>query len=186
MKTKQLLLSLFCAALLGGCASAPPVAPPAPPPPPPRTMASFLEQSSNAIKVGKFEEAVAVLKQAAKIYPAEKTAWLRIAQVNFECQEYGEAITYAKKVIERDPDDMVAHSIAAVSGLRVSSKALADLTTKRKISSDVRTEAQSLATILRTSIGGDIIVPIKEKKPMQRVIVPAPKVATEIPFGTPN
>ncbi len=149
-------------------------------------MASFLEQSGNAIKVGKFEEAVAVLKQAAKLYPAEKTAWLRIAQVSFECQEYGDAITYAKKVIERDPDDMVAHSIAAVSGLRVSSKALADLTTKRKISSDVRTEAQSLATILRTSIGGDIIVPIKEKKPMQPQLLPAPKVANDIPFSLPN
>jgi hypothetical protein len=60
-------------------------------------------------------------------------------------------------VLERDPDDIVAHSIMAVSGLRVSSKALADLSSKKKVSGDVREAAHDLAKILRASIGGDIL-----------------------------
>ncbi len=151
MPSKHFLLSLSCAAVLAGCA-----APKAAPPPPP-TMASMLERADAAVKLGNNEDAVAVLKSAARIYPADKTAWLRIAQVSFDCQEYGEAITHAKKVLERDPDDIVAHSLVAVSGLRVSSKALADLTVKKRVTGDVREAAQDLAKILRTSIGGEII-----------------------------
>ncbi len=151
MTSKHLLMSLSCAAVLAGCAA------PKPAPPPPPTMASFLAQADAAVKLGKNEDALAVLKAAARMYPADKTAWLRIAQVSFDCQEYGEAITNARKVLERDPDDIVAHSLVAVSGLRVSSKALADLSVKKRVTGDVREAAQDLAKILRTSIGGDII-----------------------------
>lgn len=162
MMSKQLLLSLSCAAALAGCATTKEVPPPPPAPP---TMASFLQQAEAAVKSGRSEEAVAVLKRATRTYPADKRAWLRIAQVSFDCDEYGEAITHARKVLERDPDDVVAHSIAAVSGLRVSSKALADLATKKRISGDVRDAAQDLAKILRTSIGGEIIpANAKERK----------------------
>ncbi len=186
MKSTHLLTSLCCAAIFAGCASTEPV--PAPPPPPP-TMAVLLQQADLALKVGKPEEAVAVLKRAARIYPADKTAWLRIAQVSFECQEYGDAITNARKVLERDPDDMVAHSIAAVSGLRVSSKALADLTKKHRVDSDVRGAAHELAKILRSSIGGEIIPPDRGAKKggaiKSSVMAPATAVIkTEYdPFG---
>ena len=161
MKPTQLILTVTCIAALGGCASTKEI--PAPPPPPP-TMASFLQQADAAVKAGRSEQAVAALKVATRIYPADKAAWLRIAQISFDCQEYGDAISYAKKVIERDPDDIVAHSIAAVSGLRVSSKALADLTVKKKIPGDVRDAAHNLAKILRTSIGGEIILTKVERK----------------------
>jgi hypothetical protein len=175
MITKHLMLSLSCAALLSGCASAPPV-PPAPPPP--RTMASFLNEADADLKLGKSEHAVAVLKVATRMYPADKTPLLRIAHVSFECQEYGEAISYAKKVLERDPDDIVAHSLVAVSGLRVSSKALADLASKKKVTGDVRDAAQDLARILRSSIGGEIIpAPVRAKTPVSR----APAQASNLP-----
>lgn len=155
MTSTRILFSLSCAAFFAGCASTKEAPPP--PPPAPRTMTSFLEQADAAVKLGKNEEAVSVLKSAARVWPADKTAWLRIAQVSFDCQEYGEAITHARKALERDPDDVVAHSLVAVSGLRVSSKALADLTTKKKVTGDVRDAAYDLAKILRTSINGDII-----------------------------
>ena len=153
MVLKNLLSSLSCVAALAACATPVPVPPPAAP-----TMAVLLQQADSALKAGQPDAAVATLKLAAKIYPNEKTAWLRIAQVSFDCHEYGEAITHAKKVLEIDGDDVLAQSLLAVSGLRVSSKALADLTNKNKlVSGDVRSEAQLLAGILRTSIGGEII-----------------------------
>lgn len=183
MLPTKLLLSLSCAALFAGCASTR-EAPPPPPPPAPRPMAAFLEQADAAVKLGKSEEAVAVLKSAARVWPAEKAAWLRIAQVSFDCQEYGEAITHAKKALERDPDDVVAHSLVAVSGLRVSSKALADLTAKKRVTGDVRDAAQDLAKILRTSINGDIILPAGRGKnqalrpPVAPLPVPVVKTST--------
>lgn len=152
MLSKNLLLSLSCAAVLAGCAGSKPVPPPAPP-----TMAALLEKADLAIKSGNNVGALATLKAATRMYPADRTAWLRVAQVSFDCHEYGDAITYANKVLERDPDDTVAHSIAAVSGLRVSSKALADLSQRSKVTGDVREAAQDLAKILRTSIGGEIL-----------------------------
>lgn len=153
MKTKQLLLSLACAAVIAACAAPTPAPPPAPP-----AMATLLQQADSAIKAGQIDAAAATLKVAAKTYPTNKTPWLRIAQLSFDCHEYGEAITHAKKVLELDGADVVAQSLMAVSGLRVSSKALADLTMSNKfMSGDVRAEAQNLAFILRTSIGGEII-----------------------------
>ncbi|WP_426211020.1 hypothetical protein [Massilia sp. TWP1-3-3] len=157
MNAKQFLMSLSCVAVLAACASTTP-APPAPP-----AMATLLQQADSALKLGQSAAAVATLKIATRAYPLEKTAWLRIAQVSFDCHEYGETITHAKKVLELDPDNVVATSLLAVSGLRVSSKALADLTVKNRIvTGDVRAEAQNLATILRTSVGGEII-PAVEK-----------------------
>ncbi len=52
----------------------------------------------------------------------------------------------------------MANSIAAVSGLRVASKALAELTRKNNLSGNVKTEAQDLAKLLRTSLGEDVLV----------------------------
>jgi cytochrome c-type biogenesis protein CcmH/NrfG len=176
MSSKHLLMSLSCAAVLAGCATPKPVPPPQPP-----TMAALLEQAESAVKLGKQDDAVAVLKSAARMYPAEKTVWLRIAQVSFDCQEYGEAITNARKALERDPDDIVAHSLVAVSGLRVSSKALADLSVKKRVTGDVREAAQDLAKILRTSIGGDIIpAPGGRKNPVLRPTLTVVKTPTEM------
>jgi predicted Zn-dependent protease len=141
-------------------------------------MASFLNEADAAVKLGKSENAIAVLKVATRMYPADKAPWLRIAQVSFECQEYGESISYAKKVLERDPDDIVAHSIVAVSGLRVSSKALADLASKKRVTGDVRDAAQDLAKILRSSIGGEIIpAPVRARISIPR----APAQASNMP-----
>jgi hypothetical protein len=53
----------------------------------------------------------------------------------------------------RDPNDRLANSIIAVSGLRLSTRALADLSRQNNLSSSVKTESQELAKLLRESLG---------------------------------
>jgi tetratricopeptide (TPR) repeat protein len=108
------------------------------------------------------EKAYAMLKAAGAAHPVDKRPWVKMAQIRFNAGVYGEAITHAQEALERDPDDTVAHSIVAVSGLRVASKALADLTRKNNLSGDVKSEAQDLARLLRTSIGDSDLFPGKK------------------------
>ena len=111
------------------------------------------------------EKAYAMLKAAGAAHPVDKRPWVRMAQIRFNAAVYGEAITNAQEALERDPDDTVAHSIVAVSGLRVASKALSDLTRKNNLSGDVKSEAQDLAKLLRTSLGEPILSRGEPPKP---------------------
>jgi tetratricopeptide (TPR) repeat protein len=108
-----------------------------------------------AIAAKQEEKAYAMLKAAGTAHPVDKRPWVKMAQIRFNAGIYGDAISDAQEALERDPDDMVAHSIVAVSGLRVASKALADLTRKNNLNGDVKSEAQDLAKLLRTSLGED-------------------------------
>ena len=110
-------------------------------------------EADKAIAANQEEKAYAMLKNAGDAHPVDKRPWVKMAQIRFNAGVYGEAITNAHEALERDPDDKVAHSIVAVSGLRVASKALADLTRKNNLQGDVKSEAQDLALMLRTSLG---------------------------------
>ena len=77
----------------------------------------------------------------------------------------GAAIGHALEALERDPDDKVANSIVAVSGLRLSGKALADLSRQNNLNGSLRSEAQELAKLLRASIGEDVLVPPARRPP---------------------
>ncbi|MBC7684292.1 MAG: hypothetical protein H7176_03570 [Bdellovibrionales bacterium] len=152
MLSKHLFSYLACAAALSGCATAPP-----PPVKAPLTIAAMMSEAEAAINLGKNEQGIALFKSAAAEFPREKAPRLRAAQVQFECHNYGEAIVHAREVLERDADDMVANSIMAASGLRVSSKALAELAARNNLTGSVRAEAQDLAKMLRENIKGPII-----------------------------
>ncbi|HEY0063182.1 MAG TPA: hypothetical protein VGC21_13760 [Telluria sp.] len=152
MKTTRFLSCLAAVVFMAGCATTPE------PSRPPPSLSSLLSDAEAALKAGHQTQAIAMLHIASSRYPRDKAAFLRIAQIQFECHNYGETISSAQQVLERDPDDMLAHSLVAVSGLRVSSKALSDLTIKNKLTGTVRAEAQDLAKLLRASIGGDIIL----------------------------
>ena len=156
MTMKRLLPGLVCAALLAACAATGPGAVGVKSG---AGIAPALADADTALKAGRTDQAFALLKSAGAAYPSDKAPWLRMAQLRFDAGNYGEAIVNALEALERDPDDMLAHSIVAVSGLRVSSKALADLTQKNNLSGTVRTEAQDLAKLLRTSLGEDVLVP---------------------------
>jgi predicted Zn-dependent protease len=136
-------------------------------------MEASMAAVDTAVAAGQADKAYALLHGAAQTFPTDKTPWVRMAQMRFDSRNYGQAIVDALEAIERDPDDTMANSIAAVSGLRVSSKALAELTRKNKLSGNVKSEAEELAKLLRTSLNEPELVPGGTK----RVVPPKPKPA---------
>lgn len=186
----RLMPSLVCVAILSACASTGQVAstPKAAP-----TMAAAMAEVDAAVMAGQNDKAYALLKSAGSSFPTDKTPWVRMAQMRFDSTDYGEAIVNALEALERDPDDTLANSIVAVSGLRVTSKALADLSQKNNLSGNVRTEAQELAKLLRTSLGEEVLVanggrPAAARPkdaPGKKVIATpsSPRPASNDPFG---
>jgi len=155
MKFQRLMPSLVCIAILSACASTGPGPGSAKPAP---TMAAAMAEADAAVVAGQNAKAYALLKSAGTTFPTDKTPWVRMAQMRFDSTDYGEAIVNALEALVRDPDDTLANSIVAVSGLRVTSKALADLSQKNNLSGNVRTEAQELAKLLRTSLNEEVLV----------------------------
>jgi predicted Zn-dependent protease len=156
-------------------------------------MAATMAEVDAAVMAGQNDKAYALLKSAGSAYPTDKTPWVRMAQMRFDSTDYGDAIVNALEALERDPDDTLANSIVAVSGLRVTSKALADLSQKNNLSGNVRTEAHELAKLLRTSLGEEVLVAnggragaVRPKDaPTRKVIAnpPAARPASNDPFG---
>ena len=129
----------------------------------PPSLDSMLAKASAASNAGQSEQALNQLKSATASFPADKKPWLQMAQINFDGANYGDAINNALEVLQRDPSDKLANSIVAVSGLRLSTKALADLSQQNNLSGSVRTEAQDLAKLLRESLGESILIPPVKK-----------------------
>lgn len=172
---KRLMPAMACVALLSACASsgegAGSMAKGA-------TMEASIAAAYAAVAAGQPDKAYALLKGASQAFPTDKTPWIRMAQMRFDSNNYGEAIVHAHEALERDPDDTLAISLAAVSALRVSSKALGDLARKNNINGNVKSEAQDLAKLLRTSLGENDLVP--KAKP-----VPKPRPSTSTAAQTP-
>jgi predicted Zn-dependent protease len=150
---KHLIPSLVCVAMLSACASGGQGSGTKAP-----TVAAAMAEADAAVMAGQSDKAYAILKGASSAFPTDKTPWLRMAQMRFDSTNYGEAIINALEALERDPDDTLANSIIAVSGLRVTHKALGDLSQKNNITGNVRSEAQDLAKLLRASLGEDSLV----------------------------
>lgn len=179
---------LTCIALLSACASTAPVASQAAIKPVP-TMASAMADADAAVLAGQNDKAYTILEHAGSTFPTDKTPWVRMAQMHFDSTNYGEAIVDALEALERDPDDTLANSIVAVSGLRVTSKALADLSRKNNLTGNVRTEAQDLAKLLRTSLNEEVLVPTTRpaaahaRETVRRAASAARSTASSDPFG---
>jgi predicted Zn-dependent protease len=138
------------------------------------TLEQALTEAGTALAAGEGDKAQVILKTAATNYPAEKGPWLQMAQIKFDRASYGEAITNALEALQRDPNDKLGNSIVAVSGLRLSTKALADLSRQNNLNGSLRSEAQDLAKLLRGSLGEDVLVP----SAVARKPVPATKKTT--------
>lgn len=185
---------LALVAALSGCASTAPTASTAKRAP---TMAAAMAETDAAVQAGQNDKAYALLKSAGAAFPTDKTPWVRMAQMRFDSANYGEAIVNALEALQRDPDDTLANSIAAVSGLRVTSKSLAELSQKNNLTGNVRTEAQELAKLLRANLNEDVLVANnragarakdatpKKTAPAATGAAPAPaaRTATSDPFG---
>lgn len=157
MKLIAIFPSLACALLLSACATDGPLL--RPDKPSTASLDSTLADAARASAAGQQDKALGMLRSAAASYPADKGPWLAMAQLKFDRASYGEAILHAQEALQRDPADQVGNSIIAVSGLRLSSKALADLSLQNNLSGSLREEAQGLARMLRTSLGEEVLVP---------------------------
>ena len=144
------------------------------------TLENALAEADTALASGHADKAQSILKNAATSYPADKTPWLHMAQIKFDRASYGEAIINAQEALLRDPNDKLGNSIVAVSGLRLSTKALSDLSQQNNLSGSLRSEAQDLAKLLRNSLGEDVLVPTSNaaRKPAFPV---APKKTVAVP-----
>lgn len=150
---KRIGAAASLALLLGACSSTP-TAPAGPP-----KLDELLSQASQAAASGNKEQAVTLWRQGAAAYPAEKAPWSNIAQTRYEAGQYGDAIQAALEVLVRDPNDKLANSIIAISGLRLSTRALGDLSRQNNLSGSLKTESQELAKLLRENLGEQVLVP---------------------------
>jgi predicted Zn-dependent protease len=189
---QRVIPSLVVAAALSACASGGQGSGGKPP-----TIAAAMADADAAVMAGQGDKAYSILKSAGSAFPTDKTPWQRMAQMRYDANDYGEAIVNALEALERDPDDTLSNSIVAVAGLRVSSKALADLTQKNNLSGSVRNEAQDLAKLLRSALGEDVLVPTQTTRAIARkdsgsrkgaVAAPSPPAsrptaASSDPFG---
>lgn len=123
------------------------------------TLEQAMTEARTAMAAGEGDRAQVILKAAATSYPADKAPWLQMAQIKFDRASYGEAITNALEALQRDPSETRANSIVAVSGLRLSTKALSDLSRQNNLNGSLRSEARDLAKLLRASLGEDVLVP---------------------------
>jgi predicted Zn-dependent protease len=188
MKSTCIMTSLVCVAMLSACATTSPPAPTTLATSTTSIRAAMAEANAAALS-GRPDKAFVLLKQATAAYPVDKAPWVRMAQMRFDSNNYGEAIVNALEALRRDPDDTMANSVVAVSGLRLSSKALADLTRKNNLSGTVRSEAQDLAKLLRNSLNEDVLVGssssrVTRKDPPREKKAPPASTTTASASGT--
>ncbi len=145
--------------------------------------------ADKAQKQGHTEQAMALLDQAIKADPASKAPWLKKAQIHFDARQYGQAISEAQEVLQRDVNDLTAKSILAVSGLRVSALALEQLRKANEVNGATRSEAESVARLIREALGEPILVPsaagASESVKPKGVLRYQPKPAAIVTSGTP-
>ncbi len=159
---RHLLGGLACTLALGACSTAPAVKAPL-------KLEDMMAQAVAASNAGHKEAAIGLWQQAATAFPADKEPWLRVAQTKYEAGQYGEAIINSQEVLLRDPADKVANSIVAISGLRLSTRALSDLSRQNNLTGTLRTESQDLAKLLRESLGETVLVG-KPAQPVRRAV----------------
>lgn len=112
------------------------------------------------------QQAYVCLKDRDRSAPADEEPWLHMARSCFKNQRYGEAIVYANEALKCDPNDVDARSIAAVSGLRVASKAIADLRRWQAENGNNADNERALTKLLRSSIGESLLrSPDGDRKP---------------------
>lgn len=145
-------------ALLGGCATAPP--PEAPAAPVMVPLEEWLNRGDTARKDGLHEAARGAYREGAKSYPADKQPWLRLADDYFATGDYGNAVLAAQEAIQRDPRDNTAHSVLAVSGLRITAGSLIALREQSGYPVGSREEALEVTRKLREALSDPSLLPV--------------------------
>jgi predicted Zn-dependent protease len=156
----HLISGLTAALLLSACAGTSPTTTAVPAV---ATLAAAMADAERSVAAGQADKAYTILRNAGSRFPAEKAPWVQIAQLKFDRGSYGDAITNALEGLQRDPNDRQGNSIVAVAGLRLSTRAVAELSQQNNLGGPLRTEAQQLANLLRTTLGEDVLVPGKAR-----------------------
>ncbi|HEY4291438.1 hypothetical protein [Luteibacter sp.] len=117
-------------------------------------------------------------RKAGDADSAAKEPWRRLAELDFNAQEYGPAIMEAQEVLKRDPMDTTAQSILTVSGLRVALDALGMIHRETDPKGPAHLEAAKVAQRLRETLGQDLLAPPKKKRKAKR---PASVPLEELP-----
>lgn len=156
------------------------------------SLESSVEKVEAALVEGRTDDAVKMLKALASRFPADKTPWLRIAQIRFDAGDYSDAIINAQEAIKRDPSEKGANSILTLSSLRLATKSLSDLRSQNALNGSIKSDAQDLTRTLREITGvAPVSVPGKPaaaappRGKMVRKTAPAP--ASDVGSGSgPN
>ena len=180
----------FVSLLSVGCATPPPPAPEAPTDaPPPPTFESLMGAAEKARQEGSIVRARESYRATASAFPARNEPWAKLAESYFEANDYGNAILAAQEVLQRDAANPLATSILAVSGLRVSTTALASLRQQESLGADTRAQAEDVVKSLRETLGETVLVPPPVPTPRRRVrrhapsATPAPAAAAAAPVA---
>ncbi len=164
---RPLLGALLVTAMVG-CASTPKAK--APPP----SFDAVMSQAEAQVATAGADAAITAFEDAAKVDPTRKEPWVRIAQLQFDRNNYARAIVAAEEVLQRDPDDLVADGVITVAGFRIANQSLQRLQGRGALASDTaRKEAETLAATLRATMGDSILAPEKPKRaPVRRSSTP--------------
>jgi tetratricopeptide (TPR) repeat protein len=132
--------------------------------PPPVSYDQLMEQAEARIRAQDVDGAKTYFSKAAAADPTRKEPWYRLAQLDFNQQNYGKSIVDAQEVLQRDASDMNAESILTVAGLRVAVDALGRLHDEADLQGPAHQEAVKLAQKMRDTLGQDVLVPPAAKK----------------------
>lgn len=142
---------------------------------------TVMSQAESEVGTTGADAAIVTFEQAAKADPTRKEPWIRIAQLQFDRNNYARAIVAAEEVLQRDPDDLVADGVITVAGFRIANQSLLRLQGRGALASDTaQKEAKTLVDTLRSTMGDAILEPEKPKRPVRR----STRRATTAPAAT--
>ncbi len=184
---RPMLAVMMVSLALVGCASSSKKK--APPPPP--SFDTVMSEAESKVPAGP-DVAIKAFESAAKTDPTRKEPWVRIAQLQFDRGDYARAIVAAEEVLQRDPDDLVADGVITVAGFRVANQSLQRLHQRGALASDTaRTEAETLANTLRSTMGDSILAPEpprpkRKARPARRAASSASAAPASTPAAAPS
>ncbi len=177
VRMRELLL-VAGLALMAGCATAPKDTKETKEAKEASTQAQYkeaMQAAEEAYQQGEPASALAQLEKAAKLDPAKKQPWLRMAQMHFDTRNYGPAIIAAQEVQLRDNTDITAKTIIAASGLRVAAKAVEQLRAANVAVTDTINEARAMSKTMRDVLGEPLLPPTTEVDLMGQPVNGQPK-----------
>jgi tetratricopeptide (TPR) repeat protein len=146
--------------LLAACATNSGTPTPPPKAPAQASLQELMQRAEVSAKSNRLEASRLEYREAAKAYPTSALPWSKLAEDYFEKGDHGNAILAAQEVVQREPQNVVAQSVLAVSGLRVSNAALTSLRAQQSgVPTSTREQATALTRTLREALGEYALVP---------------------------